>query len=779
MKMKKYSALVIFLYVTAMLGALEISVTDPEHAPLPAAGVAIFELGLEDYTNTEGVVVFPHVGPGEYTVIVVLPGFQKLERRLTLKSGNEKITLTLSRPVLEVEETTISEKRDKGRVQSRTTIRTGDMEKSTQNVMNDAASTLKTLPGVSSSGDTFDANMYIQGGSQDEWVACLDGVYITNPYRWGGRVSMFNPTFISSLDLYTAGYPALFDQGLAGILDVTVKEGNSSSWEGFADMAAASAEITASGPISDSGTLYVNARRTWYDLLMPLIMQKEDMEGVQFPYLWDGVCKLSFNLTPRDSLYLLAYVSYEGMNMNMDSEVTGAGSPEEGKFHYEQFKALAGIRYLHAFNDKDYMESILAVLPHLGRGNFSGSSTEGNDFDFAGGNAEAFQYFHINSLAGHRLTLGAGVLTGLFEGEFSSWYYAFDPDQNWVKIENGVKYDSFVPQFGMVNVMDDWEIFPHLILELGAVANGYLNTGEANILPRGGIKYEITPELDVFARGGMYNLYPFDFSYLDKNYGNPDLQSSKAIHAISGLEFSNQDYMFLAEGFYKYYYDLPMRDTVLNYNNNGIRHAAGFDVYLQKKARENDWVSGWISYTFVYAREMVTARSAETTGQEPYSQPVGKWYTPSFAGEHTLSVVLELTYRENTVTPILNWLAGCKLSFDFRLLSGKPYTPATGVDIVNIGGTDRYLFHYGGYNSEEMPLIMKLDIKLTMPGSLFSLFNLFGANIKSSSYISFINVLNNNNVYQYYYDVDQNDNLVRKEVKDYPFMILGGMRVEF
>ncbi len=777
--MKINLGIIIFLCANVMLGALEISVTDTEHAPLPEAGVAITELNLEGYTDTDGLIVFPSVSPGEYTVIVVLPGYHKLEQRLVLKSGNQRITLILNRTVIEVEETTISEKRDRGRVQSRTTIQEKDIDKSTQSVINDAASTVKTLPGVSSSGDTFDSNMYIQGGAQDEWVACLDGIYITNPCRWGGRISMFNPTFISSLDLYTAGYPALFDQGLAGILDVTVKEGSSSAWSGFADMAAASAEIMVNGPLSDNGSLYVNARRTWYDLLMPLIMQKEDMQGVQFPYLWDGICKISYNITPRDSLYFLAYGSYEGMNMRMDSEITGLDSPEEGRFHYEQLKALTGIRYLHGFNDEDYMESILAVLPNLGRGDFSNSSVEGNSFDFAGANAEAFQYFHINSLKGHHLTLGGGVLTGLFGGEFSSWYYAFDADQNWVKIESGAEYDSFIPLFGMVTIEDDWEIFPHVIIEAGAVANGYLNNGEVNILPRGGLKYEITPEMDVFVRGGMYNFYPFDLSYLDKKYGNPDLKSSKAVHAIGGFDFSNRDFIFLAEGFYKYYYDLPMRDTVLNFNNNGIRHVAGCDVYLQKKANENDWVSGWISYTYVYAREMVTERSAEITGREPYSQPVGEWYTPSFVSEHTMSMVLELTYRENTVTPFFNWLNGCKISFDVRLLSGKPYTPVTGVDIVDIGGTDRYLFHYGDYNSEDMPLIMKLDIKITIPSSLFSLFNLCGANIKSSSYISFINVLNSNNVYQYIYDVDQNDNLVRKEVRDYPFMILGGMRVEF
>jgi len=777
--MKKHMFILLFLLTAITVFCLEITVLDYQNNPLADASVAIIELNIEHFTDTQGKAVFSGVQPGEYTIVAILPGYEKLTRNVSVTKGGEKLVLQLNPLVIEVQETTITEKRNKGEVTAQTTIREEDMDNSTQSVLKDVASIVKTMPGVSSSGDSFDNDMFIQGGSQDEWVARMDGVYITNPSRWGGRITMFNPTNITSLDLYTAGYPAKFDQGLAGILDISIKQGNTSSWSGFADMSAASAELMLQGPLSDSSSIYFNTRRTWYDLIMPLVLPEEEMQGIQFPYLWDAVCKISYNITPQDSLYFLGYVSYEGMTMRMDMELVGEDE-DEGKFTYEMLYAIASVRYLHSFNDKDYMESILAVVPQFGQGDFTESSTEGSHWGFGGSYLEVFQYFYINSLQGHRITLGAGCLTGYYDGGFESWYSAFDNNQNWIRIDQGTDYDSFMPLFGVVNLTDDWELLPHLIFQVGIVANGYLNNNEMNIMPRGGLKYELTPELDIFVRGGMYNLYSFDLSYLDNDYGNPDLQSSKAVHAIGGLDFSNDDFLFLIEGFYKYYYDLPMYDIELNYNNNGIRHTAGFDVYLQKKARKDGWINGWISYTYVYAREMVSDRTPEAAGEEPYVEPVGEWYTPGYLSDHTLSVVLELTYRKNQVTPIFNWLDGCKLSFDFRLLSGKPYTPATGVDMVDIGGGVFHPdFHYGDYNSESLPLIYKLDIKITMPFSIFSLLNLCGLDVTSSSYISFINVLNNRNVYEYYYDVDQSNNLVRKEVRDFPFMILGGMRVEF
>jgi hypothetical protein len=776
--MKRSIFFVCLLLSAVMVSGLEITIVDFKNNPLPDTAVALAELGLDGYTDSQGKVVFSGISPGNYTVLAALPGYEKLKQTINLLTGEEKIVLKLNMVVIEVGETKINEKRNKGEVTAQTTMKEEDMDNTTQSVMNDAAKIIQTMPGVSGSSDSFDSSMYIQGGDNFEWVARMDGVYILNPTRWGGHITMFNPTVVESLDLYTAGFPAKFVQGLAGILDVKVKEGNDSSWDGFFDLSAASSEISLGGPLGSGSNIYFNLRRTWYDFVAPLFLSEEDRKGIQFPYLWDGICKVSFDLSPADKLSILAYGSNEGMKWRMDLEDDGEEAGE-GEFKYDLFNFIASLRYTHSFNEKDYMDTMIAVVPMFGTGDFTNSSIQGENWESTQLFLEAGQDFYINSASGHKFALGAAFLTGLINGEDENWYYVFDKDKNWVKVEENMKLDSLVPLYGALYAMDDWEIFPHFILQAGVTADGYLNNKEVNVMPRGGFKYEITPELDVFVRGGMYNSYPFDASLLDKDIGNPDLKASKALHATSGIDYSDDSYVFLIEGFYKYYYDLPMYDMGTNYNNNGVRHAAGFDVYLQKKASKDGWINGWIAYTFVYAKEKVLDRTSPEGGQDPYSQPVDEWYTPSFVSNHTLSAVLELTYHKNEATPILNWLDKCKISFDFRLLSGKPYTPATDVDIKTIDGVDRYAFTYGDYNSKNMPLTYKLDIKVTMPYSLFSLLNLCGMNLESSSYISFINVFNNKNVYSFYYDVDDSNNLVRREMKDYPFMILGGMRVEF
>ena len=63
--------------------------------------------------------------------------------------------------------------------------------------------------------------------------------------------------------------------------------------------------------------------------------------------------------------------------------------------------------------------------------------------------------------------------------------------------------------------------FPHLIIQAGVWGDYYTTVQDYYIMPRGGIKYEITPKFDIFVRSGLYNLYPFDIQDVDEEEGNP------------------------------------------------------------------------------------------------------------------------------------------------------------------------------------------------------------------------------------------------------------------
>lgn len=769
------------LITTIPLYAADIEVkVMSKNKPLVDASVALVELKKSELTDEAGKAVFTDIPTGQYTLITFQQGFEKKTLSITVGTETFRQTIELKALSYTLGEITVRSKRNKGLVTAQTTIRKEDLKSTSQSMMNDAVKTVQAMPGVSTSGSSFDSRMYIQGGNFTEWVASYDNVFIPHPFRWGGRISMFNPLVLDNIDLYNAGYPAAYGQGLSAVLDVKTRNGSSTKWTGFFDQSAASMEAMAEGPLSKNLTLLVNIRRTFYDFIAPLFIPESDRGVVQFPYLWDGTIKLNYTLTPEDSLSFMAYGALEGMYWKMSGDPNGGENAGNlgGYFTYQDINLIASLQYKHRLNEKDSFDVMSAVVPRLGTSKLDQDSTMRMTTTNSEVNYEGAANYYLNSLAHHKAQAGFFVLSSFPDATLDISQYSIDQQGNWtnsLNIKREYKQVNF--NYNGIYVLDNWEILPSLILQGGIRAEYFHNTKDWQLNPQGGIKIEATKDLDFFIRTGTYCAYQFNILNADKDYGNPNLKSEKAIHAITGLDYANSEWAFRLEGFYKKYSDLVEDDLVLHYNNNGLREVYGGDVYLQKKAGTDDWFSGWISYTYVTGFEKITARSAETP-ETPYSSPLDQWFVPDYIRNHTLSTVAELTYRENQATPYLNFMNKWSLALDFRVLSGKPYTPVTNFIAYTTPVGTQYLLQKGAFNSEWTPWTAKLDLKLTLQGSLFSLLELFGMKVESSSYISLINVLNTENVTEYSYQVKNNE-LQKIPVKDFPFMILGGMRVEF
>jgi hypothetical protein len=745
---------------------------------LPDATVAVAEKKLSDMSDDSGRVLFKDIPAGKYTIIGVAAGYEKAVQEINISNADLNINLNMTHIVFEMGEVTVSGKRNRGKVSTETSIHQDEIKKTVQGFMNDSARVIQAMPGVSSSGSTFDSAMYIQGGANYEWIAAMDGVFILNPNRWGGRISMFNPNIVDTINLYTAGYPAQFGQGLSGVIMVNSKNANNEKWKGFVDLSAATLEVLAEGPISSNVTFLFNFRRTFYDFIAPLFMSG-DSTGVQFPYLWDGIMKINWDITPNDTLSFMAYGSLEGMNWKMSGSSDGAeGTSQDGAFFYEDWNTIASLKYNHEFGNEDAFDIIVAGMPRFGKYRLSGSPTFSMDFDSKEYDFQLAGNYYLNSIKGNKFQTGFAAIFALGEFTGVSKSYYLNTLGVWTNQSFEEKVSNICGGYAGAYIMDNWEILPSIILEAGIRGEYYSRVKSQAYDPQCGIKFELSKEWDVYFRSGLYQLFPMEFMKTDPTYGNADLTSEKVIHYIGGIDFSDKNFSFRLEGFYKNYYDLIEDDSDYHYNNHGVRNVYGGDVYLQKKAVKGDWVSGWLAYTYVNGLELVTERSPEKI-DSPYPTPLNTWFMPTYLRAHTLSTLLELTYNKNDGTPWLNWMDQWRISFDFRALSGKAYTPVTNFISSDIPGVGTmYYFQNGGYNSAWTPPVLKLDIKVTFQGSPLSLLNIFGINIDSTSYISFINVFNNENITDYAYSI-KNGQLQQVAIKDFPFMVLGGFRVDF
>ncbi len=739
-------------------------------------------------TDENGICIFKNLAEGQYTIYAMLPGYEKYSNTIAVKASvlTTNIDIRLKPSAYSLGKISVESKRNRGRVDSQTTIKQEDMEANSQALINDSFKTLQLMPGVSSCGSIVDSSMFIQGGNNYEWVACMDGMIITDPMRWAGgtsSVSMFNPNFVDSISLYTSAYPAMYGQGLSGIVVVDTINGSKDRWKGFIDVSGVESEILVEGPITSNLTVAFDMRRTYYDLIMP-IFESSDGSKISYPYIWDGIMKICWDITPEDRLTFDAYFSLEGENLNVTSyNVTNA--PQTfgnflGNVNYQILNIIGSAKYTHRINSGDSFDIVAGALPTIGNVYYSQSEAISLTENYGQYLYELGTDYYLNSLKGNKLQIGIMTMyLNPFYASLQTSQYMLTPQGQWTNFQNeNININSLRASYYSAYIEDNYEIIPSIIVELGGREEYYSLNNEYGFNPQGGIKWETTKELDFYLRGGFYHYFPWDFLEINSTTGNPELKSEKVYHAIAGMEYSDADYMFRVEGFYKYYYDLIEADSVLNYNNNGIRNVYGGDIYLQKKQRKGDWLSGWISYTYVNGQEEITNRSPEDPNN-PYTASLDQFFAPYFIRSHTISALVELTYYKNAgVSSFFDFMNEWKFSMELSAMSGVPYTPVTNYTAMNVNGGTQYYFFNGAYDSLFTPWYFRLDLKLTIPVGGNFLTGLLGPYARMFVYLGLINAFNNNNVISCSYVVN-NGTLQLSQLKDWAIAPVGGFRIEF
>ena len=93
-------------------------------------------------------------------------------------------------------------------------------------VDNDVMRAAHIFPGVVASD--YSARFSVRGGEKDDILVRLDGMELFNPYHlqdWGGAVSLVGLDLIQRVELLMGGFPAQYGDKMAGVFDITTKEG--------------------------------------------------------------------------------------------------------------------------------------------------------------------------------------------------------------------------------------------------------------------------------------------------------------------------------------------------------------------------------------------------------------------------------------------------------------------------------------------------------------------------------------------------------------------------
>jgi hypothetical protein len=240
--------------------------------------------------------------------------------------------------------------------------------------------------------------------------------------------------------------------------------------------------------------------------------------------------------------------------------------------------------------------------------------------------------------------------------------------------------------------------------------------------PRLSVGYQVS-EFNVFrAAVGLYHQYPTPDNYL-RAIDN-DLKAQDAIHYILGYEFNVAgDIVFRVEGYYKDYKNLVAIDqNDFTYKSIGSGFAKGIDVFLKYKY-ENKF-TGWISYAYSDSKRRQYDATTETSSDYDIT------HNMSFTGNYN-------------ITDAIN------VGLSYRISTGKPYTPVVSSLFDPVQNV--YVPTYAERNSDRFPTYTRLDASFQYITSVFNRFCVM--------FVSFNNVFDAKNLYQYNYNTDYSEKI--------------------
>jgi outer membrane receptor protein involved in Fe transport len=258
------------------------------------------------------------------------------------------------------------------------------------------------------------------------------------------------------------------------------------------------------------------------------------------------------------------------------------------------------------------------------------------------------------------------------------------------------------------------------------------STSRSQFSPRLGVSFPVTDRLVFrFNYGQFFQRPPMDrmFSYLwvdrnqaDVNQGNPDIDPQKTIAYEIGLSaVLAEDWVLGLTAFQKNMFHLEgyrlIRAPDLSWYFLAVNqeYAESYGVELTLRKRLSKWTSGFINYTYSYARgtssnvsqisryPLTSTTYAKELGYEPlYPQET---MPMNFDRRHTANLVFDLSIPFDDGPELfgIRPLSGFGVNLTGTLLSGTPYTPITSyfVDVT----TDRF-------NSAELPMTYTLDARV-------------------------------------------------------------------
>ena len=250
------------------------TVIDINGEPLSGAAVYLPDLKKGAFANDKGVFSIAHIPAGEHRLWSFYVGYDTLKKTIVLKE-NQHLTprLVLEEADILLEEVVITAQ-TVGKIQTKN-VTLGKIAVSAKDInllpsigAPDLIQYLQVVPGIVFTGDQG-GQVYIRGGTPIQNMTMLDGMIVYSPFHSIGLFSTFDPDYIRSVDVHSAGFPAKFGGRISSVIDIKTRNGNFNKIRGKLNLNPFSVNAMIEGPLKrarrlGSGSSFIVSYRQNY-----------------------------------------------------------------------------------------------------------------------------------------------------------------------------------------------------------------------------------------------------------------------------------------------------------------------------------------------------------------------------------------------------------------------------------------------------------------------------------------------------------------------------------
>lgn len=555
------------------------------------------------HTDEEGRFALRLPRSGAYRIYVSGPALESTQLDLSARMDETitvKITVRSVTTIKPTYETTVRTKAPAFEISRQQLSR--DELRAVPGAFGDPLRVLESLPGLGRA--PFGSGILVmRGSSPDDSAVYLDGHPVPLLYHFGGGPSIIPPEALANIALEPGGFPVRYGRATAGLVEIETRPGHADAFHGGAHVSVLDAGATLDGPIANRGNFRIAARRSYIDLLLPLVYKVLGSSNslTLVPRYWDYFARADVTLTEGIKLGLSVHGSDDVLSF--DSAQPPFSLPANFQLHTNVQRVNPRMSF--NFNEVLTLEvsPIISWLINDGE-----TATAFSDLHtFTVGVRSELQH-HLG--ANRKFTLGVDLVRD--DNHFVTQLPATVSSRTFPGAKSG-------PTSPVVNMGGELPI-----LQTGVYAEGlfrieslrldpgvrlehaeFSSRAVTTVDPRLSARYELIPDLQLKAASGIYHRLPLP-NQLSPVTGNPALGYERDIQSEIGVEWNiDTAHSLDVQTYYKHQDSLTLpvgggQPTLqggypLRYGNVGEGRAMGLEVLLKRKLSHR--VMGWVAYS--------------------------------------------------------------------------------------------------------------------------------------------------------------------------------------